>query len=114
MDKIFEKGVQQGGFLIPQNKIEQLIKYRHLLTAGQKKQILDLVLTNRGSQLVIRPTRKQIEGGALGAIVASVGIPLAIELASKLFGRGLFPQYLYQQDLLGVVEVSRYLENQEI
>lgn len=39
--------------------------------------------------MVIRPTRKQIEGGALGAILASVGIPLAIELASKLLGRGL-------------------------
>lgn len=77
MDKIFGKGVQQGGFFIPQNKIEQLIKYRHLLTAGQKKQT--------GSHLVIRPTRKQIEGGASGAILASVGIPLAIELASKLF-----------------------------
>lgn len=36
MDKIFGKGVQQGGFLIPQNKIEQLMKYKHLLSAGQK------------------------------------------------------------------------------
>ena len=83
IDKIFGKGVQQGGFFIPQNKIQQLIKYRHLLTAGQKKQILDSLQT--GSQLVIRPTRKQIEGGASGAILASVGIPLAIELSSKLF-----------------------------
>ena len=88
MDKIFGKGVQQRGFLIPQNKTEQLIKYRHLLTAGQKKkQILDSSQT--GGQLVIRPTTKQIEGGALGAIQASVGIPLPIELASKLLGRGL-------------------------
>lgn len=39
--------------------------------------------------MVIRPTRKQQERGALGAILASVGIPLAIELASKLFGKGL-------------------------
>lgn len=83
IDKVFGKGVQQGGFFIPQNKIEQLIKYRHLLTAGPKKQILDSLQT--GSQLVIRPTRKQIEGRASGAILASVGIPLAIELASKLF-----------------------------
>jgi len=36
VDKIFGKGVQQGGFFIPQNKIEQLIKYKHLLSAGQK------------------------------------------------------------------------------
>lgn len=73
IDKIFGKGVQQRGFLIPQNKIKQLIKYRHLLSAGQKKQILDSLQT--GGQLVIRPTRKQIEGGALGAILAFIGYP---------------------------------------
>ena len=86
IDKIFRNGVQQGGFLIPQNKIEQLIKHKHSLSAGQKKQILDSLQT--GGQLVIRPTRKQIEGGALGAILASIGVPLAIELASKIFGKG--------------------------
>ena len=36
VDKIFGKG-QQGGFLIPQDKIAQLIAYKHLLSAGQKK-----------------------------------------------------------------------------
>ena len=87
IDKIFRNGVQQGGFLIPQNKIEQLIKHKHSLSTGQKKQILDSLQT--GDQLVIRPTRKQIEGGALGAILASIGVPLAIELASKIFGKGL-------------------------
>ena len=87
IDKIFGKGVQQRGSLIPQNKIEQLIKYRHLLTADQKKQILDSLQT--GGQLVIRPTRTQIQEGALGAILASIGVPLAIELGSKLFGKGL-------------------------
>ena len=86
IDKIFGKGDQQGGFLIPQNKLEQLIKYKHLLSAGQKKQILDSLQT--GGRLVIRPTRKQIEG-ALGAILVSIVVPLAIELASKLFGKGL-------------------------
>ena len=73
IDKIFGKGVQHRGFLIPRNKIKQLIKYRHLLSAGQKKQILDSLQT--GGQLVIRPTRKQIEGGALGAILAFIGYP---------------------------------------
>ena len=73
IDKIFGKGVQQRGFLIPQNKIEQLIKYRHLLYAGQKKQILDSLQT--GGQLVIRRTMKQIEGGALGAILTFIGYP---------------------------------------
>ena len=41
VDKIFGKGVQQGGFLIPQDKIAQLIAYKHLLSAGQKKDILN-------------------------------------------------------------------------
>ena len=38
IDKIFGKG-QTGGFLIPQNKIDQLIKYKDLLTKKQKEQI---------------------------------------------------------------------------
>ena len=64
-----------------------MIKFKHLLSLVRKKQILDSLQT--GDQLVIRPTRKQIEGGALGAILASIGVPLAIELAWKLFGKGL-------------------------
>ena len=35
VDKIFGKG-QTGGFLIPQNKIDQLIKHKDWLTKGQK------------------------------------------------------------------------------
>ena len=38
--------------------------------------------------MVIKPTRKQIEGGFLGTL-ASIGIPLAISLVSKMFGSGL-------------------------
>ena len=41
-----------------------------------------------GGRLVIKPTRKQIEGGFLGAL-ASIGIPMAISLVSKMFGSGL-------------------------
>ena len=38
VDKIFGKGQgQTGGFLIPQNKIDQLIKHKGWLTEGQKK-----------------------------------------------------------------------------
>jgi len=28
IDKIFGKGLQSGGFMIPQNKVDQLIKYK--------------------------------------------------------------------------------------
>ena len=78
IDKIFGKG-QSGGFLIPQNKIDWLTK-------GQKEQILSAVQS--GGQVVINPTVKQ-RGGFLGSLLASIGIPLALEMGSKLFGKGL-------------------------
>ena len=74
VDKIFGKG-QRGGFLIPQDKIAQLIAYKHLLSAGQKKDILNPLQT--GSGLVIRPTKTQ-SGGFLGTLLASIGAPLLL------------------------------------
>ena len=41
-----------------------------------------------GRRLAIKPTRRQIEGGFLGTL-ASIGIPMAISLVSKMFGSGL-------------------------
>lgn len=38
--------------------------------------------------MVTKPTRKQIEGGFLGTF-ASIAIPMAISLLSKMFGSGL-------------------------
>ena len=72
--------------MIPQNKIDQLIKHKGWLTEGQKKQILSTVQS--GGEVVIKPTVKQ-RGGFLGSLLASIGIPLAIEMGSKLFGKGL-------------------------
>ena len=83
VDKIFGK---KGGFLIPQNKIDQLIKHKDWLTKGQKEQILSAVQS--GGELVINPTVNQ-RGGFLGSLLASIGIPLALEMGSKLFGKGL-------------------------
>ena len=37
-----------------------------------------------GSGIVFKPTKKQINGGFLGKL-AAIGIPMAIDLASKLF-----------------------------
>ena len=85
IDKIFGKGMT-GGFLIPQNKIDQLIQHKNLLTKGQKEQILAAVQS--GGDLVINPTTKQ-RGGFLGSLLASIGIPLALEMGSKLFGKGM-------------------------
>ena len=85
IDKIFGKGMT-GGFLIPPNKIEQLIQHKNLLTKAQKEQILAAMQS--GGQLVINPTAKQ-RGGFLGSLLASIGIPLALEMGSKLFGKGM-------------------------
>ena len=83
--KIAGKGVQSGGFLIPQNKINQLIANKHLLTDKQKRDILNSVQS--GGKLVLKPTKSQY-GGFLGTLLASIGIPLAIEAIKKISGRG--------------------------
>ena len=81
--KIAGKGLQSGGFLIPQNKIDQLIAYKHLLTDKQKRDILNSVQS--GGQLVLKPTKSQY-GGFLGTLLASIGIPLAVEAIKKMTG----------------------------
>ena len=83
--KISGKGIQTGGFLIPQNKINQLIAYKHLLTTQQKKDILNALQT--GSGVHIKPTKVQT-GGFLGTLLASIGVPLAIEAIKKMTGKG--------------------------
>ena len=82
IDKIFGKG-QSGGFLIPQDKINQLIQYKDLLTKKQKEQIVSAIHT--GGQLVVKPTKKQ-SGGFLGTLLTSIGVPL---LLNALTGKGL-------------------------
>ena len=72
-----------GGFLIPQNKIDQLIANKHLLTDKQKRDILNSVQS--GGQLVVKPTKSQY-GGFLGTLLASIGIPLAVEAIKKITG----------------------------
>ena len=74
INKIFGKG-QTGGFLIPQNKINQLIKYKDLLTEAQKKQVVSAIHT--GGRVLIKPTKTQ-SGGFLGTLLASIGLPLLL------------------------------------
>ena len=54
------------------------------------KQQIDQInkIYKTGGRLVIKPTRKQVEGGFLRTL-ASIGIPMAISLVSKMFGSGL-------------------------
>ena len=72
-----------GNFLIPQNKIDKLIANKRLLTAKQKRDILDALQS--GSGVVIKPTIKQ-SGGFHGTLLASVGIPMVLK---ALTGSGL-------------------------
>ena len=44
VDKIFWKS-QRGGFLLPMDKIAQLINYKHLLTTEQKTDIVNALQT---------------------------------------------------------------------
>ena len=82
VDKIFGRG-QAGGFMIPQDKINQLIQYKDLLTKKQKEQIANAIHT--GGRIIVKPTKKQ-SGGFLGTLLASIGVPL---LMKALTGNGL-------------------------
>ena len=81
IDKIFGKGIN-----IPKKYFPMLPYIVNELTQSQIDQINKVSQT--GGKLVLKPTRKQIEGGFLGTL-ASIGIPMAISLVSKMFGGGL-------------------------
>ena len=93
VDKIFGKG-QQAGFLIPQDKIAQLIVYKHLLSAGEKKDILNALQT--GSGLVTKPTKTQ-QGGFLGTLLANIGVPLLLNALTERACKPTEPVPLIQQ-----------------
>ena len=81
IDKIFGKGIE-----IPKKFFPQLNSLINLFT---KKQIENLnKVSQSGGKLYFKPTQRQINGGLLGTL-AAIGIPMAIDLASKLFGKGL-------------------------
>ena len=81
IDKIFGKGIN-----IPKKFFPKLPMIENVLTQSQINQINKSM--QNGGRVVIKPTRKQIHGGFLSAL-ASIGIPIAIELVSKMFGKGL-------------------------
>ena len=78
IERLFRKK-QKGGFLIPQSKIDQLIKHKSLLTKKQKEDIVSALQT--GGEVVIKPTTKQ-SGGFLGTLLASIGIPMVLKALS--------------------------------
>jgi len=81
--KISGKGSQTGGFMIPFAQIHQLVENKHLLSNKQKKDVLNAIQTSSGVH--IKPTQKQT-GGFLGTLLASIGVPLALEAFKKMVG----------------------------
>ena len=81
IDKIFGKGIT-----IPKKYFPMLPAIRGEFTKPQ----IDMInrLFQSGKRVYFKPTPKQIEGGMLGTL-ASIGIPMAISLVSKMFGSGL-------------------------
>ena len=98
IDKIFGSGIQGGmilpdaivkmlqkGIEIPVKFLVNLINMKEMLTNAQKTLIGKGLQSGKG--IVLKPTKRQIHGGFLGTL-AAIGIPMAIELASKIFGSG--------------------------
>ena len=85
-----EKAIKgEGLFSVPQNKVDKLIQYKDYLTEAQKKQIVQALQTGSGISR-FRLTKKQQEGGFLGTLLASIGIPLIMNaLTGKGQGSGL-------------------------
>ena len=99
IDKIFGSGMQGGAILpdaivkmlqkgieIPVKFLVNLINMKEMLTNAQKTLIGKGLKSGKG--IVLKPTKRQIHGGFLGTL-AAIGIPMAIELASKIFGSGV-------------------------
>ena len=99
LNKIFGKGQRGGamdlaslyeiarkGIPIPAAALTLLPSISNAFNKSQLNQISRAMQTGRG--FTIKPTRKQIEGGFLGTL-ASIGIPIAISLVSKMLGGGL-------------------------
>ena len=81
---------QKGGamplpMMIPFNAINKLMPYLNMFTTKQQRDIMNAVQT--GSGVRIKPTKTQ-SGGFLGTLLASIGIPLAIEAIKKMTGKG--------------------------
>ena len=99
IDKIFGSGMRGGAVLpdaivkmiqrgieVPVKFLVNLINMKEMLTNAQKTLIGKGLQSGKG--IVLKPTKRQIHGGLLGTL-AAIGIPMAIELASKIFGKGL-------------------------
>lgn len=84
-EKLLKK-IMGSGITIP----KQFYTFLPMLKPELLKSQIDLInkLSGSGKPVKIKLTPEQINGGMLGTL-ASIGIPMAISLVSKLFGSGL-------------------------
>ena len=84
-EKLLKK-IMGSGITIP----KKFFPILPILKPELLKSQIDLInkLAGAGKKVIIKPTPDQIQGGMLGTL-ASIGIPMAISLVSKLFGSGL-------------------------
>ena len=84
--RISGKGSQVGGFIVPQNKMHCLIPYNDSLNMKQKNDLLNALQMEKAVH--IKPTKTQ-RGGFLGTLLASIGIPKAVDVVKDLItGKG--------------------------
>ena len=79
---------QKGGatplpMMIPFNAINKLMPYVNMFTTKQQRDILGALQS--GSDVRIKPTKTQ-SGGLLGTLLASIGIPMAVDVVKKMLG----------------------------
>ena len=111
VDKIFGKG-QRGGFLIPMDKIAQLVAYKHLLTTGQKKDIFKSpnwqrisyqtdentagwVFRNCISEYRCPPVTKALAGKGLQADRTGSANTTSVYVPDTTNGHGIYNPYPY-------------------
>ena len=83
MDKITKrrKG-KTGGFMIPVDRINQLIPYQNLLTGSQNNKLMEALK----QRIPLLSNQQRNSGGFLGTLLASIGISL---LLNALAGKGM-------------------------
>ena len=81
-----------GLFSVPQDKVDKLITYKKYLTKKQKEQIVNALQTGSGIAR-FRLTPKQ-QGGFLGTVLASIGVPLLLKALSGKGGLQVDPSPL--------------------
>ena len=86
LKKISGNGVKTGGLIIPYDRINELMPYANMFTTKQRRDIIKALQMGKG--LHIYPLKKQ-SGGFLGTLLASIGIPMAIDPVKNMIkGKG--------------------------